>query len=188
MTITVYSVPVANNDSYTVVSGQYAERHCRQWRARQRYQCRRRPLTAVLGHRTDQWQLTLNADGSFSYTPNRRLLGHGQLHLYRHGWQRHLHAATVTITVYSIPVANADAYTRHRGNTLTVTAANGVLANDTNADGNALSAVLAPRPANGSLTLNADGSFSYTPNAGFSGTDSFTYTATDGMPPPRRPR
>ena len=34
--------------------------------------------------------------------------------------------------------------------------------------------------ANGSLTLNADGSFVYTPNAGFCGTDSFTYTATDG--------
>ena len=66
------------------------------------------------------------------------------------------------------------------GNTLTVTAANGVLANDTNADGGALSAVLVSTTGNGSLTLNADGSFSYTPNAGFCGTDSFTYTATDG--------
>ena len=59
-------------------------------------------------------------------------------------------------------------------------AANGVLANDTNADGGTLTAVLGTRPAHGSLTLNADGSFSYTPNAGFWGTDSFTYTATDG--------
>ena len=55
-----------------------------------------------------------------------------------------------------------------------------MLANDTNADGGTLTAILAPRPANGQLTLNADGSFSYTPNAGFYGTDSFTYTATDG--------
>ena len=53
---------------------------------------------------------------------------------------------------------------------LTVSAANGVLANDTNADGgDAHARCWAPRPANGSLTLNADGSFSYTPNAGFCG-------------------
>ena len=43
-----------------------------------------------------------------------------------------------------------------------------------------LSAELGTTTSNGSLTLNADGSFSYTPNAGFWGTDSFTYTATDG--------
>ena len=36
------------------------------------------------------------------------------------------------------------------------------------------------RPANGTVTLNADGSFTYTPNANFNGTDSFTYTANDG--------
>ena len=76
--------------------------------------------------------------------------------------------ATVTITVYSVPVANADAYTAIRGQTLAVNAATGVLANDTNADGQALSAVLAGTPTNGSLTFNADGSFSYTPNSGFS--------------------
>src|SRR5207302_1728495 len=64
--------------------------------------------------------------------------------------------------------------------TLTV-AAPGVLANDTDPDGDALTAVLATSPAHGALTLNADGSFTYTPSAGFSGSDSFTYQAYDGF-------
>ena len=56
----------------------------------------------------------------------------------------------------------------------------GVLANDTNIYGNPLTAQLVTGPNLGQVTLNADGSFSYTPNPGTWGTDSFTYTATDG--------
>src|SRR5207244_1086648 len=59
-------------------------------------------------------------------------------------------------------------------------AATGVLANDTDIDGNPLTAVLNSGPANGSVALNANGSFTYTPNANFNGTDSFTYKANDG--------
>jgi large repetitive protein len=58
-----------------------------------------------------------------------------------------------------------------------------VLANDTDADEDTLTAVLVNGPANGSLTLNPDGTFSYTPNEGFFGTDSFTYQANDGTDP-----
>ncbi|WP_152047600.1 tandem-95 repeat protein [Aureimonas psammosilenae] len=61
-----------------------------------------------------------------------------------------------------------------------MSAANGILRNDTDVNGNALTAVLVTGPANGSLTLNADGSFTYTPNANFNGADSFTYQAGDG--------
>jgi len=55
-----------------------------------------------------------------------------------------------------------------------------VLANDTDVDGEALTAVLVGGPAHGSLTLNADGSFTYTPDADWNGTDTFTYMANDG--------
>jgi hypothetical protein len=93
------------------------------------------------------------------------------------------HAITVTVdaavTPNEPPVANGDAYTMDQGATLTV-AAPGVLANDTDADGDRLTASLGSSAANGTLTLNAGGSFSYTPNAGFSGSDAFTYTAHDG--------
>jgi hypothetical protein len=90
--------------------------------------------------------------------------------------------ATITINVLSVndaPVAVADTYETDEDTLLDVTAP-GVLENDTDADGDSLTAVLVTGVSNGSLTLNADGSFSYTPNAEFIGTDSFTYKANDG--------
>ncbi len=56
----------------------------------------------------------------------------------------------------------------------------GVLGNDTDVEGDALRAVLVSGPAHGSLSLKADGTFSYTPDANWNGTDSFTYKANDG--------
>jgi VCBS repeat-containing protein len=55
-----------------------------------------------------------------------------------------------------------------------------VLENDNDPDGDSLSAVLQSGPTDGSLILNSNGSFNYTPNTNFSGTDSFTYFANDG--------
>jgi hypothetical protein len=78
------------------------------------------------------------------------------------------------------PVANNDSYSTTEDATLSV-AAPGVLGNDSDAESDPLTAVLVSGPSNGSLTLNADGSFSYTPVANFSGSDSFTYLANDGQ-------
>ena len=61
-----------------------------------------------------------------------------------------------------------------------VPAVSGVLANDTDPDGNPLTAVLVSDVTNGALTLNSDGSFTYIPDDNFNGTDSFMYLATDG--------
>jgi hypothetical protein len=55
-----------------------------------------------------------------------------------------------------------------------------VLGNDTDANGDSLTALLVSGPAHGSLTLNTNGSFTYTPAAGYTGADSFTYKANDG--------
>src|SRR5439155_17138214 len=57
----------------------------------------------------------------------------------------------------------------------------GVLANDSDVDGDILTAVLVSGPAHGTLTLNADGSLVYMPALNFNGTDSFTYKASDGQ-------
>jgi VCBS repeat-containing protein len=84
------------------------------------------------------------------------------------------------------PVANADAYTSVQNSTLTTSAAAGVLANDTDpdaADAGHLTAALVSGPTHGTLAFNADGSFTYTPNAGYVGPDSFTYQASDGFDP-----
>ncbi|HWO73652.1 MAG TPA: S8 family serine peptidase [Dehalococcoidia bacterium] len=91
--------------------------------------------------------------------------------------------ATVSITVNPVndlPVAANDSYDATAGVALNVPAP-GVLANDNDADLDTLTASLVSGPANGTLTLNADGSFTYTSNAGFSGVDSFSYAAGDGV-------
>ena len=77
------------------------------------------------------------------------------------------------------PISAADAYATNAGTALTV-AAPGVLGNDSDPDGDALTALLFTGPTQGTLTLNADGSFTYTPASGFVGVDSFTYAALDG--------
>ncbi|HYE35909.1 Ig-like domain-containing protein [Methylocaldum sp.] len=77
------------------------------------------------------------------------------------------------------PVASNDAYSTVAGGTVSITAP-GVLGNDSDPDSNSLTAVLTAGVAHGSLSLNANGGFSYTPAVGFTGTDSFTYRANDG--------
>lgn len=78
------------------------------------------------------------------------------------------------------PAALDDAYDVNEDNTLTVDAVSGVLANDSDVDSNSLTAVLVGDVGHGTLTLNSDGSFTYTPNSNFNGSDSFTYKANDG--------
>ncbi|SMG08164.1 MBG domain-containing protein [Sphingobacterium psychroaquaticum] len=86
----------------------------------------------------------------------------------------------VSVTkINTAPIANSDAYTVNEDSQLTV-AAPGILVNDTDADGDALTAVLVVGPSSGTLTLSANGSFTYTPVPNFNGTDSFTYKANDG--------
>ena len=78
------------------------------------------------------------------------------------------------------PVADDDTFNVPT-DTLTVEAP-GVLANDSDADGDSLIAILVAGPSKGMLTLNRDGSFTYTPNAGFTGADGFTYFAEESTP------
>ena len=88
-------------------------------------------------------------------------------------------APEVTVTTNRPPSAAEDAFATDEDAPLEV-AAPGVLGNDADPDGDALSAALVSGPANGSLQLNADGSFRYTPTADFNGLDSFSYRAGDG--------
>ena len=80
----------------------------------------------------------------------------------------------------NLPQAGNDAWSLTAGTTLVVKAAQGVLANDSDPDYELLTAMLVSQPKYGQLTLNSDGSFSYTPNENVSGTDTFTYLASDG--------
>ncbi|HRN60285.1 MAG TPA: Ig-like domain-containing protein [Chiayiivirga sp.] len=78
------------------------------------------------------------------------------------------------------PAANDDSYAVAQGGTLSVAVASGVMVNDSDAEGAPLSAQVATAPSHGSLALVANGGFTYTPQASFCGSDSFSYRASDG--------
>jgi VCBS repeat-containing protein len=85
----------------------------------------------------------------------------------------------VEVPASSPPVAVPDAYSVIGGGTLTV-AGPGVLGNDTDADGDPLTAQLVSNPTQGTLNLSPNGSFQYVAPDGAAGSDSFTYHANDG--------
>jgi len=130
--------------------------------------------------------LALNPNGGFTYIPTAGFTGTDSFTYKASDGSTQSNVATVTITVSVGPgnvgsgllVAN-DMYSVIAQSTLTV-AAPGLLANDANAVPSSLTAVKVADPLHGSLTLNANGSFSYTPKTDFFGTDSFTYRASDG--------
>lgn len=84
------------------------------------------------------------------------------------------------VPVNQPPSAQGDSYALDEDDSLTV-AAPGVLANDTDPDGNPLRAILVSDATRGTLQLNTDGSFTYTPSPNYNGPDSFTYKANDGQ-------
>jgi VCBS repeat-containing protein len=131
---------------------------------------------------TTNGSLTLNTDGSFTYTPNSNFNGTDAFTYLTNDGTLDSNVATVTLTVNAVndaPVAVDDTFMVDEDNTLTISAP-GVLGNDTDVDSAALTALLVSSTTNGSLTLNTDGSFTYTPNSNFNGTDAFTYRTSDG--------
>jgi VCBS repeat-containing protein len=128
--------------------------------------------------------VALNTNGGFIYTPVANYTGQDSFTYQAYDGRTNSGLAAVVITINLppniAPVAQGDSYSTVRDTTLTVASLSGVLANDTDADGPTLTATVATPPANGSVVLAANGSFTYTPRAGFSGTDSFTYRASDG--------
>ncbi len=142
-------------------------------------------LTATVVSTTAHGTLLLNADGSFTYTPVTPVAnfnGSDSFTYKANDGTIDSAVASVTITVNGVndaPAAIPDAYAATEDQPLVIVAP-GVLANDTDVDSGALTAVQVTGPANGTLTLNANGSFTYTPAANFNGTDSFTYKANDG--------
>jgi hypothetical protein len=139
------------------------------------------PLRATLQSGTSFGTLSLNANGSFKYTPRANFSGSDEFTYIASDGRGGTATAAVTLSVNpDVPVATGDTWTTPVGTMLTV-AAPGVLGNDIDVDGDALRAELVTGPAYGSLALAADGSFSYTPIAGFDGVDGFTYRADDGV-------
>jgi CshA-type fibril repeat protein len=118
---------------------------------------------------------TVAADGSYTYTPAGGFSGSDTFQYTATDSSGQTSTSTVTVTV--APKGSDDAYSVHAGTVLKVNAADGVLTNDRGSD---LTLTGHGQPSHGLVKIPADGSFSYGAEKGYSGPDSFTYTAKDG--------
>jgi len=144
-------------------------------------------LSAVLVNNVQHGTLNLSSNGSFTYTPSSSYSGTDTFTYRANDGTTDSAIATVTINVVLgnvSPVAVNDSYSVNMNSVLNVAAENGVLSNDTDINGDMLTAILV-NPVNpvqhGTLIFNSNGSFTYTPSPSYSGTDSFTYRANDGI-------
>ena len=124
-------------------------------------------------------------DGSLIYNPNTDFVGTDTVTYQVSDGLTKSNLATITINVSDAnfaPESNPDNYVTTENQTLIVNARAGVLSNDFDLnEGDQITASLVDDATNGSVKLNDDGSFEYTPNAGYLGEDSFTYRISDGM-------
>jgi VCBS repeat-containing protein len=126
--------------------------------------------------------LVLLTAGQFVYTPAASFVGSDSF-TYQATDGQSTASATVSITVEQAnraPQTTADTFSVAEDNTLSVSAADGVLKNDSDPDNDSIVAAISAQPANGVVTMGLDGAFTYTPAANFNGIDTFTYTAGDG--------
>ena len=126
--------------------------------------------------------MTIDAGGLITWLPGATAVGDHPVtvRVQDNGGLQATQSYTLSVAnVNDAPTAQGDAYSMSQGGTLTVSAP-GVLGNDSDIDGDALSASVVSNPGNGTLTLNSNGGFSYTPSAAFTGTVSFSYRAYDG--------
>jgi VCBS repeat-containing protein len=121
--------------------------------------------------------VTVNPDGSYSYVPNADFNGTDSFTYTVADGQGGIATGTITVEIASVNDAPVAGEETAAGDEDTVIA--GQLA-ATDADGDVLAYALDAGPANGIVTLNFDGSYTYVPNPDFNGADSFTYTVSDG--------
>ena len=125
--------------------------------------------------------VTVNPDGTFTYTPEPGFVGEDSFEYTVCDDADPSLCATGTVTIEVVAdtdnttVANDDAFFGYIGEEIT----GNVLTNDSDPEGDAISVISNTQPANGSVTVAADGSLTYTPNPDFSGADQFTYTIED---------
>jgi FtsP/CotA-like multicopper oxidase with cupredoxin domain len=141
------------------------------------------PATVAIATQALNGIAVSNGDGTVTYTPNLNFNGADSFtYNIRDNDSNLSNTATVSVMVNPVndaPIAAADNFNATQNTPLNI-AAPGVLANDSDVDGDGLTAVLDTTVTSGLLSANADGSFDYTPNPGFTGDDSFTYHANDG--------
>jgi N-acetylneuraminic acid mutarotase len=140
------------------------------------------PLTAAPVNDPDHGTSVLDPDGSFIYTPAGDYFGPDTFSYVADDGQQSSTVTLVNIDVTPVndpPVAAVDSFFTPVDTPLSAPAP-GVLGNDSDADGDSLTATPVGSPQHGTVDLDPDGSFVFTPDTGYSGADAFTYRASDG--------
>ena len=183
---------MAGNDEYSVVKGRTLTVSADSGLLANDSDADGDPLTISLIKGPSNGSLNLNADGSFSFTPSSRFTGTATFQYQVSDGTSSSVVATAKInvlrsatsTVAAIDpdiVVQNDSYSSVKGQKLTVDAQHGVLSNDADYNALAMTAKLVTGSRNGTVKLNADGSFTFTPKSSFTGVTSFTYKVTDGQ-------
>ncbi|HIF9452407.1 TPA: retention module-containing protein, partial [Photobacterium damselae] len=134
-------------------------------------------LTFKPGTNPENGQVTVNADGSWEYVPNTDFNGEDSFTVVVDDGNGG--TDTITVTVNVTPVNDAPVGENVTTETQEETAVSGQLT-ATDVDGDNLTFKPGTNPENGSVTINADGSWEYVPNPDFNGEDSFTVVVDDG--------
>ncbi|MFH2002968.1 MAG: tandem-95 repeat protein, partial [Planctomycetota bacterium] len=127
------------------------------------------------GHGT----VTYNGNGTFTYTPDDDYNGTDTFTYTLNDGHGAVVTETVSVSVTAVndaPDASGNYYTTNEDGVITT---GNVLSNDSDADGDSFSITDFTQPENGTVVYNDDGTFTYTPDSGYSGNDHFTYTITD---------
>ncbi len=122
--------------------------------------------------------VTVNGNGGYSYTPNTSYVGSDSFSYKVSDGKGGENTYTVSVTVGAVnhaPTAGAASITLDQD-----TVKSGTLPAATDIDGDAVTYAKASNPSHGSVIVNGNGSYSYTPNASYVGSDSFTYKVSDG--------
>ena len=146
-------------------------------------------LTAAIVTQPTHGTVTLNANGTYTYTPTTGFVGSDSF-TYKvcdNGTPSLCDDAVVNLTITGAdvnnlpPVANDDIFFRDPAQGVT----GNVLTNDSDPNGGTLTVTTTPisNPSNGTVTINANGTFTYTPNTGYTGFDSFVYQVCNNQTP-----
>ncbi len=180
------STPIVTDGAYTAVAGTTLTVNISNGLLASAVDPDGNPLTADVVTWPSNGTLSPFANGSFDYTPNSGFTGTDSFTFTATDGENTSEPATITLTVepaYQSPVAKSDIYsvpTLSASGTFSQSGIDGVLANDTVADGYTLTASLESSPSLGVISFYSDGAFSYSASGDFTGTDTFTYEDSDG--------